>query len=325
MASVFSTVGFDVTAHIVSFVVDNNGRGNDLRSLTSLALTCKFFAKLAAKKHPQVLLSGVQGLVREFKYRSVRCLLPILLPFCSTKTLNFPRNKILDTIVHDGHIDLVRLLIDDGRTTVTSDLFDTAISKKHVEISKLLLKCPGIDFHGYSFQKTLIRVCKNGPLDLATMLMEDDRVHVQYHTCFQTAIYGNQRDIVAMLLANDNVDPTRCLPNVMSNICTRGYVEMLHILLEDGRIPVTCVSLKHAIRHDRVQVVSMLLDCDKIDVNQAIGTVIETGRLPIVQMFIDREIITEHIAGKYMNLVRRMPKGVRNMLRKTQPKKRKRQ
>ena len=174
------------------------------------------------------------------------------------RSITFPGTTFFSNLPlqGQGHIEIVKLLLQDARLTLA---FDTnciinASQNGHTEIVKLLLQDARVDptyLNNYAFRNSVIY----GRIEIVKLLLQDKRTKLDINFIFE-------------------------INNAIGNASRYGYIEIIKLLLEDSNVDLTFnnnIAIKNAAIFGHIEVVKFL--AQKID----ISTLKDTNVLKILE------------------------------------------
>jgi len=199
-----------------------------LSSHLTLACVNTDFADYMAKRHTQEFMSMIFECVGSYKITTTKRLFPFLLRHCTEELLNMPRNDgLLQFFIMDGYLDLVQMMVDDGRVHLTDDLFES-VGFADFEMMSFLLSIPSIK--------------------PSVSLLE-------------SACDAGNTAMVQLLLSSPKVEPTGL---ALLNACQRANLSTIRVLLDDGRVDPD-YAIYRVIAAEHLRMIQLFLDRGLVD------------------------------------------------------------
>ncbi|KAJ3102930.1 hypothetical protein HK100_004290 [Physocladia obscura] len=172
----------------------------------------------------------------------------------------------------DGHINVVRLLLQDKRVDAAarqSSALIEACGLGHLDIVELLMadaRCNPSEFENYAIWKA----AKMGRIEIVRLLIQDSRVDptVFDQIPLKLAIQENHANIVRMLLDDYRVDPASQSNWSIRNACEYGRLEIIQMLLQHPKTDpcdLNNSALKLAVQENQLKAVEILLEDGRAD------------------------------------------------------------
>jgi ankyrin repeat protein len=172
----------------------------------------------------------------------------------------------------NGHKAVVKLLLEDGRTTPEKSHLFIAADNGHFETFDVLMKDSRIRSTNLS-PATLWRACRGGNINIVSNLLKDPRVYIDPPLdCLYYAIEAGHKDVVKLLLQDTRVQAKiqhlhNVIPSYGPNVTERflqsatknGYLEIVQILLKDHRFELTGNSIVSAFNSGNLEILVVLL------------------------------------------------------------------
>ena len=166
----------------------------------------------------------------------------------------------------DGRLEIVRLLVADGRSNVRafcSFPIRWAARAGHVSVVNALLQ------NVYTMRRTASHGFVLGGLAAVEAVLADSVIPVTViGGLLRCAVETGNRAIVDRLLRDDRVDPTANHNAAIGLAAERGHLAVVESLLQDTRVDPTAVdnyALRHAVTFGQVAVVDRLLRDARVD------------------------------------------------------------
>eukprot|EP00981_Chlorochromonas_danica_P007492 scaffold1757_cov218-Ochromonas_danica.AAC.1 len=199
------------------------------------------------------------------------------------------------TACHYGHVEVVKVFLLGGPVDVNKPTCNITSRK----LSWLFYLSWFRDQDDYT---PLTIACKNGHVELVTLLLHDPRVNANMttddgRTPLHYACRGGHIEVVKMLLLDERVDVNKtnkdgCIP--LHRACSKGNVEVIRMFLLDERVDVATADkdgrtpLHYACRGGHIEVVKMLLLDERVDVNKSDnGGHIEVAKMLLLDERVD--------------------------------------
>jgi ankyrin repeat protein len=182
------------------------------------------------------------------------------------------------------------LLIKKMVTTAYNTLIN-ACKDGHVDVVKLLLNNDRVD-PAADDNDAIQWACRNGHEKVVELLLADGRADPAADNNF--AIYWACREghdkVVKLLVADGRVDPAADNNMAIHWACRKGYDKVVKLLLADGRADPAAdnnMAIRKASQNGRVKVVKLLLEDRRVDPaadnNEAIQWACRNGRDKVVE------------------------------------------
>ncbi|XP_046358515.2 uncharacterized protein LOC124136592 isoform X2 [Haliotis rufescens] len=213
-------------------------------------------------------------------------------------------NTVLWSACKGGHVEIVKLLVENGLDVSQSDYDNTALESAceggDVEIVKLLLE-NGLDVSpSYYGGRALCSACKGGHVEIVKLLLENgqDVSHSYYgNRALESACEGGHVEIVKLLLENGlDVSQYDCCGRALEIACEGGHVEIVKLLVENGldvsQYDCCGRALEIACEGGHVEIVKLLVE-NGLDVSQydygdtALEIACEGGHVKIVKLLVE--------------------------------------
>ncbi|KAJ3076099.1 hypothetical protein HDU99_001401, partial [Rhizoclosmatium hyalinum] len=154
-----------------------------------------------------------------------------------------------DDLVYDvvtaNLVDITSLLLSFQSVTPPSRALSVACEKGYLEIVRLLLKDGRTDVSEVDFTSVFKPDC----LDIVTLLLQDGRMtQGNLNACLFAASAQGWTDITKLVLLDDRADPNIFKSRPISFSITSGHLEVLEILWNDPRTVVTAKQMRDWIK-----------------------------------------------------------------------------
>jgi ankyrin repeat protein len=146
-------------------------------------------------------------------------------------------NEAICNASRNGHLDIVLLLLKDMRTDPSANGCEAIIqaaSKNHQKTVKVLLQDPRVNPN-----LLITEACKNGHSNVVKSILECPRFDVQNRDCSDALIYSCWKghvEIVDLLLKDGRFDPSDADNEAIRYAARNGFVEIAKLLLADSRV-----------------------------------------------------------------------------------------
>lgn len=214
---------------------------------------------------------------------------------CILNDINKVKNNITNDLTSDGqtllqlacyfgHIDIVKLLLEDGTIDINHEMnlnyaqnsaLAIACYENNYDIVKLLLECPDIIITN----KTLHFACISQNIDILNLLLEDDRVTISFEDfSFKFVALPTLKLLLEHPKTSDAM--FKC-SHLLSSICAaKNALEIVPLLLESGKVNINPPTVNDDNKRQRsalhtacchmvqnIELVKLLLSYQDIDVN----------------------------------------------------------
>ena len=191
----------------------------------------------------------------------------------------------------NDQIEIVKLLLQDGRAVPCSDCIKGASTNGHVEIVKLLLQ----DGRAVPCGDCIRDASKNGHVEIVKLLLQDGRA-VPCGNCIKDASTNGHVEIVKLLLQDGRANPafidkSEALYTPIEIASQNGYTDIVELLLKDSRSNpnvCNCLSLYEASKCGYIKIVELLLQDPRVNPNvgqnRAICVAACNGHIEIVKL-----------------------------------------
>ncbi|XP_071090384.1 uncharacterized protein [Haliotis cracherodii] len=211
-------------------------------------------------------------------------------------------NTALWRACEGGHVEIVKLLVENGLDVSQSDYYDTALLSAckggHVEIVKLLVE-NGLDVSQSDYgDRALESACEGGHVEIVELLLEnglDVSLSDDYDTALEIACEGGHVEIVKLLVEN-GLDVSHYGYTALLSACKGGHVEIVKLLVENGldvsQSDYGDRALESACEGGHVEIVELLLE-NGLDVSlsddydTALEIACEGGHVEIVKLLVE--------------------------------------
>ncbi|KAI9350726.1 ankyrin repeat-containing domain protein [Obelidium mucronatum] len=220
------------------------------------------------------------------------------------------KNRALRWAARSGHLEVVRLLISDGRCDPTDDdnyACQCAAESGEMEILELLLNIPAQE----SFAGTVDPSANDGyAIKLASRhghalvverLLQDPRIDpsVNLNEALRNASENGHAPVVHLLLQHDKVDPGVLGNRPLKDAARLGHSEVVNLLLQDARVNPALgprTPLFFACSAGHAAIVKRLLEDGRISPgerhNEALWKAAENGHDEVVTILMADERVT---------------------------------
>lgn len=173
----------------------------------------------------------------------------------------------LDRAAWAGYTDMVEKLLKEGDPThdKNSPLYGASL-RGHLEVVKLLLEDKRVTPNG----RPICSAAEFGHLDIVKLLIEKGAdPSCNHNDPLRSAAAHGRYKVVKFLLQDTRVDPTDASNDAIQQAAKNGHAKVVEILLRDGRSDPGANSnyaLVFASRHNYIEVVQLLLQDGRINV-----------------------------------------------------------
>lgn len=198
-----------------------------------------------------------------------------------------------------GDLELVKLLINQGKYLDIVPAFKTAISHGHIDIVKFLFE-KGVDIKNYYNYMRL--ACESNNKDGVRFLMENKVYCV--HSCFNWIIKYDHLDLFKIYLNDGNYFDFEDI----SPVITYERLNMVKVLLEKELINASEI-LEEACKQGKIEIVEYLMsnpDITEEELNKSFHIAIKYQRVNIVRFLVERRgcRLYEEYADNYSPVAR---------------------
>ncbi len=153
-----------------------------------------------------------------------------------TDNISVSRYYVLQQASYNGHADVVKALLEDGRVYPGDDdnnALRQASGNGHVDVVALLLADPRVDPTAHT-NESIRKAAEFGHADVVRLLLADKRVDpsARNNIAIQDAALKGHFEIVKLLLADPRVDPYVADGYVLLKARYYGYIDIVHQLLK---------------------------------------------------------------------------------------------
>ncbi|KAJ3020587.1 UNVERIFIED_CONTAM: hypothetical protein HDU68_010111 [Siphonaria sp. JEL0065] len=225
---------------------------------------------------------------------------------------NLPINEEILSFADYGHLEILDMLLVDGRVDPSADgnrTVRSAAANDRVNVVARLLQDPRVDASGDNNQALANACGVQGNLELVQILLQDERVRrlQPFSLSFIQACKFGRLDIVQVLLAqNPPADPSYNDSMCLQEAVQEGHFEIVELLLQDNRVDAAannnyCVKVASHLRY--TDILMLLLDQPNVDpsVNsdQPIQTASQFGQTEIVALLLQDPRVDPSANGNY--------------------------
>lgn len=164
--------------------------------------------------------------------------------------------------IRGGHIDVVDLLLKDGRANPTIEGYKPlmeAIRENQIEIAKRLIQDSRVKDSPFNLEP-LEHAANKGFAEIVEALLPHVKL-INSHI-FTLACRGRNLRVIELLLNHERIDPTYNHHEAFHWACKKNHIEIVELLLKDGRIRPQRRrnrAIFDACQKGNVEVVSLLL------------------------------------------------------------------
>lgn len=175
-------------------------------------------------------------------------------------------NHALRFASQNGHLEIVRLLINDERVDPSDleNLFLGSVAENgHLEICRLFLKDSRVD-PSVDDNFALYSAAENGHLKVVRLLLNDERVDPSgdlNHAILKSSENGHL-DVVRLLIEDERVDPSDCNDYAIRAAAQNGHYEIVKLLANDSRVNPSNIdyAIVAASENGHFEIVRLLLE-----------------------------------------------------------------
>lgn len=205
----------------------------DMKSLCSFSECCKRAREMMLIMLPRT--AWVDELMVWFYEQKCRLFFEL---YPRWRNPGFDYNYILTEAAEHGHIDVIELILRDGRVDPSSSencAVWWACASGHLEIVKILLNDPRVD-PSDDDNGAIVEASEHGHTDIVRMLLKDKRVDPSdfENTAIITASQNGHLEVVRILLNDPRVDPSADNDCAIMLAAEQGHWEIVQLLRERG-------------------------------------------------------------------------------------------
>ncbi len=156
--------------------------------------------------------------------------------------LGVSRFELADALIDAcelNHVEVVKLLLEDGRADVASEkhrAIMSACSRGYTEIVRLFMEDGRVNL--FEDCECIAQACAYGRTEVVAMFLADTGANSVSFTdrsyeCMHYALVNNQIEVIRLLMADPRVT---LLQTDLVDACTYGHMEIARLLLDDGRL-----------------------------------------------------------------------------------------
>jgi ankyrin repeat protein len=188
---------------------------------------------------------------------------------------DFGNNVALRTAVHEGHTEMVELLLGDVRVGLNipwEDIFMRAVQRNHTKIVQLLLRDNRMSVTTQMYD-TILCAAENSYPAILRMLLADMRFNVHNFTRspLSLAVDNGNNAIVEILLADGRFDPSENESELLRESVFHDRVAIVKLLLKDRRSNPNAKSgdcIKTAMNYYNVRILHLLVEDTRVDITK---------------------------------------------------------
>jgi ankyrin repeat protein len=160
----------------------------------------------------------------------------------------YDNNSAMRIVSREGHFDIAKLLIADGRVEFTNypychSVLEALSFKGHFNIVELLLNETDTNPSDYN-NIALTNAANYGHLKIVQLLLKDKRVNPAdcQNLAIRNATYNGHKEITELLLSYKRVDPSDFENHAIYFSYENGLLDIVSLLWNDNRVKTTLVN-----------------------------------------------------------------------------------
>jgi len=215
------------------------------------------------KKHPELEIANLDNLPLSKED---------LLFLFKNNRLNY--NEAMIIAAKNGHIDIVKLMLEKG-TTNYNEAMIIAAKNGHIDIVKLMLEKGTTNYN-----EAMINAAKNGHIDIVKLMLEKGAKN--YDWTMINAAKNGHIDIVKLLLEYGATDYDWTMINAAGN----GHIDIVKLMLEKGATDYDWTMI-NAAKNGHIDIVKLLLEYGATNYDWTMRFASENGHIDIVNLIED--------------------------------------
>jgi len=205
------------------------------------------------------------------------------------KEFRLPPITYRATIIRMNEMDLLQIMLEDGRFLFDSFHFRVAVEERNPRAVELLLKHTTFDATNYNVRSSFSMAIKSMSEEIVVLCLRDGRFD-------PNKVYPVSSQKIAKILLADSRFELRSRLTLLHTACKRGWTELVSIFLKDPRIKMTDWKsewsvLEEAVSARSTEILSMLLQHTPFTVglHSAMAKAIELFDLEALRLLVEHK------------------------------------